>query len=71
MRSLHKTARPPGGLPSSAASPSAPTRHRPYVRLLHDESKDIAGLLSQLPAEVAVEEIAKSIVIVSRGTGGP
>lgn len=35
------------------------------MRLLHEESKDIAGLLSQLPAEVAVEDIAKAIVIVS------
>jgi hypothetical protein len=25
---------------------------RPYVRLLHEESKAIAGVLSQLPAEV-------------------
>ncbi|KAI8474715.1 MAG: hypothetical protein J3K34DRAFT_518018 [Monoraphidium minutum] len=36
---------------------------RPYVRLLHDESKDIAGLLSQLPAEVDIEGLAKNIVI--------
>ena len=55
------------------ASLSSHTHHlpflilaRPYVRLLHDESNDIAGLLSQLPAEVAIEEIAKNIVIVSR-----
>ena len=41
--------------------------HRPYVRLLHEESKDIAGLLSQLPAEVAIEDIAKAIVIVRAG----
>jgi hypothetical protein len=43
------------------------------VRLLHEESKDIAGLLSQLPAEVAVEDISKAIVIVSGGwaEGGP
>jgi hypothetical protein len=34
------------------------------VRLLHEESKDIAELLSQLPAEVAIEDIAKNIVIV-------
>jgi hypothetical protein len=37
---------------------------RPYVRLLHEESKDIAGLLSQLPAEVAIEDIARTVVIV-------
>lgn len=38
---------------------------RPYVKLLHEESKDIAGLLSQLPAEVAIEDLAKTVVIVS------
>lgn len=39
------------------------------MRLLHDESKDIAGLLSQLPAEVAIEDMAKQIVIVSTEHG--
>ena len=33
-------------------APPPPFCPRPYVRLLHEESKDIAGMLSQLPAEV-------------------
>ena len=32
---------------------------RPYTRLLHEESKDIAGMLSQLPPEVNVEDAFK------------
>ncbi|KAI8467685.1 MAG: hypothetical protein J3K34DRAFT_523567 [Monoraphidium minutum] len=37
--------------------------YRPYVRLLHEESKDIAGMLSQLPAEVNVEDTVKTHVL--------
>jgi hypothetical protein len=58
-------------IPNPSTHPKSLNARRPYVRLLHEESKDIAGLLSQLPAEVAIEDIAKNIVIVSFwGCGG-
>ncbi|GBF97005.1 hypothetical protein Rsub_09802 [Raphidocelis subcapitata] len=37
--------------------------YRPYVRLLHEESRDIAGMLSALPAETAVEDVIKTQVL--------
>lgn len=36
---------------------------RPYVRLLHEEPKGIAGMLSQLPPDVNVEETVKVVVL--------
>jgi hypothetical protein len=36
---------------------------RPYTARLHAESKAIAGMLSQLPAEVDVEGHVKAIVL--------
>ncbi|GBF95600.1 hypothetical protein Rsub_08582 [Raphidocelis subcapitata] len=54
---------------------------RPYCKRLQEESLDIAGMLSQLPAEVAAEEHVKTVVlglpprsegggVISGGSGG-
>ena len=44
---------------------------RPYTARLHAESKAIAGMLSQLPAEVDVEGHVKAIVLnLPRRDGG-
>ena len=37
--------------------------YRPYSRQLHHDSKAVAGLLSQLPAEVDVEGHVKTVVL--------
>lgn len=42
--------------------------YRPYTKLLHQDSKAVAGMLSQLPAEVDVEGHVKAIVL---GAGKP
>jgi hypothetical protein len=44
--------------------------YRPYARRLHRDSKAVAGLLSQLPAEVDVEGHVKTVVLgIVRSSG--
>uniref|UniRef100_A0A383VUJ6 PAS domain-containing protein n=1 Tax=Tetradesmus obliquus TaxID=3088 RepID=A0A383VUJ6_TETOB len=44
--------------------------YRPYARRLHRDSKAVAGLLSQLPAEVDVEGHVKTVVLgMTRSNG--
>ena len=46
--------------------------HRPYAALLKDESKAIAGMLSQLPAEASAEDAVRTqaLGLPPRGAGG-
>jgi hypothetical protein len=44
--------------------------YRPYARRLHRDSKVVAGLLSQLPAEVDVEGHVKTVVLGIVRTNG-
>lgn len=45
--------------------------YRPYIRLLHRDSKVVAGMLSHLPAEVDVEGQVKGVVLgMVKGEGG-
>jgi hypothetical protein len=42
----------------------------PYARRLHRDSRAVAGLLSQLPAEVDVESHVKTVVLGMTRTNG-
>ena len=39
--------------------------YRPYIKLLHQDTRALAGMLSQLPAEVDVEGHVKAVVLGS------
>lgn len=39
--------------------------YRPYIKLLHRDGKAVAGMLSQLPAEVDVEGHVKAVILGS------
>eukprot|EP00775_Hariotina_reticulata_P007054 gene7054-7268_t len=46
--------------------------YRPYAKRLHRDAKVVAGMLSQLPAEVDVESLVKTIVLhISKVNQGP